>query len=176
MSIKKQNCWKCFLHVYDITATHQWLDCLLNKLLNNKQNIKDPHYLSFVREMHSWWLHSPHKRLAMGLLPDTQNNGLCMHQECRRQRKPLFGAHGMYHGTFVTHVPWCMSGSLTRDGGENVPGIPGAYATRNFVYLVRSQYGKHFHAMTSSWRIWKLFMWKVSVNGMEDRRISKKVT
>ena len=32
----------------------------------------------------------------------------------------------------VTHVPWCMSGSIIRDGGENVPGIPGACATRNF--------------------------------------------
>ena len=37
----------------------------------------------------------------------------------------------------VTHVPWCMSGSLTRGGGENVPSIPGACATRNFAYLVR---------------------------------------
>ena len=42
----------------------------------------------------------------------------------------------------VTHVPWCMPGLLTSDsfevgGGENVPGIPGACATRNFTYLVR---------------------------------------
>ena len=34
----------------------------------------------------------------------------------------------MHHGTCVTHVPWCMSGSRTRGGGENVPGIPGACA------------------------------------------------
>ena len=34
----------------------------------------------------------------------------------------------MHHGTCVTHVPWCMSGSLTRGDGENVPGIPGACA------------------------------------------------
>ena len=32
------------------------------------------------------------------------------------------------------HVPWCMSGSLTCGGGENVPG---ACATRNFTYLSR---------------------------------------
>ena len=38
----------------------------------------------------------------------------------------------MHHGTCVTHVPWYMSGSITRGGGENVPGIPGACATRNF--------------------------------------------
>ena len=30
-----------------------------------------------------------------------------------------------------------MSGSLTRIGGENVPGIPGACATHNFTYLAR---------------------------------------
>ena len=37
----------------------------------------------------------------------------------------------------VTHVPWYMSESLTRGGGENVPGIPGACATRNFTHLAR---------------------------------------
>ena len=30
------------------------------------------------------------------------------------QRKPLVSDPGMYHGTCVTHVPWCMSASLTR--------------------------------------------------------------
>ena len=35
----------------------------------------------------------------------------------------------------VTHVPWCMSGVLSCRGGENVPGIPGACATRKFTYL-----------------------------------------
>ena len=38
------------------------------------------------------------------------------------QRKPLVSDPGMHHGTCVTHVPWCMSGSLTRGGGENVRG------------------------------------------------------
>ena len=44
------------------------------------------------------------------------------------QRKPLVSDPGMHHGTCVTHVPWCMSGSLTCDEGGNVPGIPGACA------------------------------------------------
>ena len=64
-----------------------------------------------------------------------------MRRECRKrsprhrlQRKPLVSDPGMHHGTCVTHVPWCMSGSLTRGGGEN---IPGACTTRNFTYLVR---------------------------------------
>ena len=36
-------------------------------------------------------------------------------------------------------------GSLTRGGGENVPGIPSAYATRNFTDLARGPYleGNH---------------------------------
>ena len=82
--------------------------------------------------------------VTMGLLPDTQNCGLRMRRECRErfphhrfQRKPLVSDPGMHHGTCVKHVPWCMSGSLTNGGRENVPGIPGACATRNFAYLVR---------------------------------------
>ena len=46
----------------------------------------------------------------------------------RFKRKPLVSDPGMHHGTCVTHVPWCMSGSLTCGDGENVPGIPGACA------------------------------------------------
>ena len=53
------------------------------------------------------------------------------------QRKPLFSDPGMHQGTCVTHVPWCMSGSRTRGGRENVPSIPGTCATCKFAYLVR---------------------------------------
>ena len=81
---------------------------------------------------------------AMGLLPDTQNCGLRMRRECRErfprhrlQMKPRVNDPGMHHGTCVTHVPWVMSGSLTRGGGENVPGIPGLCTTHNFTYLAR---------------------------------------
>ena len=78
-----------------------------------------------------------------------------MHRECREhfphhrlQRKPQVSDPGMHQGTCVTHVRWCMSGSLTRSCGENAPGIPGARATRNFVYLVRGPYD-----VTKSWWI-----------------------
>ena len=88
------------------------------------------------------WKHD--SEVAMGLLPHTQNRGLRMRQECRErfprhrlQRKPLVSDPGMHHGTCVMHVPWCMSGSLTHVAGENVPGIPGTCATRNFTYLAR---------------------------------------
>ena len=53
------------------------------------------------------------------------------------QRKLLVSDPGMHHCTCVTHVPWCLSGSLTHSGGENVPGIPGVCATHNFTYLIR---------------------------------------
>ena len=81
---------------------------------------------------------------SMDLLPDTQNCGMRMRRECREpfsrhrlQKKPLVSVPGKHHGTCVTHVPWCISGSLTCGGGENVPDIPGACATRNFTYLVK---------------------------------------
>ena len=46
----------------------------------------------------------------------------------RFQRKSLVNDPGMNHGTCVTHVPSCMSGSFTCGDGENVPGISGACA------------------------------------------------
>ena len=86
----------------------------------------------------------------MDLLPDTQNWGLHMRRECQKhfphhrlQRKPLVSDIDMHHGICVTHgmcmmhVPWCMSESSFCGGGENVPGIPSAYATHNFGYLIR---------------------------------------
>ena len=66
----------------------------------------------------------PLRPLVMGLFPDTLNRGLRMRRECRErfprhrfQRKPVGSGPGMHHGTCVTHVPWCMSGSLNRGGG-----------------------------------------------------------
>ena len=73
---------------------------------------------------------------TMDLLPDTYNCALRMRHECRErfsrhrlQRGPLVTDSGVHHGTSDTHVPWCMSGSLTHDDGENVPCIPGACTT-----------------------------------------------
>ena len=79
-----------------------------------------------------------------------------MRRECRERfpchrlrRKPLISDPGMHHGTCVTHVPWCMPGSLTRGGEENVPGIPGACAVRKFTYLARGPW----HWFSSPWFI-----------------------
>ena len=41
---------------------------------------------------------------------------------CRLQRKSLVSDPGMHYGTCVAHVSWCMSGSRSRGGGENIPG------------------------------------------------------
>ena len=62
----------------------------------------------------------------------------------------------MHQGTCVTHVPWCMPGSLTIGffavgGRENVPGIPGACVIRNFTYLVR---GPLMRALTPAGMEW----------------------
>ena len=100
------------------------------------------------------------RRNMMGLLPDTKSCVLPMYRECRGrfprhwlQRKPLVNDPGMHHGTCVTHVPWCMSGSLTHCGGENVPGIPGACTTRNCTYLAKGS----CH-ITTSHRTWVKLM------------------
>ena len=68
---------------------------------------------------------------CMGLLPDTQNSGLRMRRECREsfprhrfQSKLLVSDPDRHHGTCVTHVPWCMSGSLNSGGGETFPAFP----------------------------------------------------
>ena len=67
-----------------------------------------------------------------------------MRRECwerfpghRLQRKPLISDPGMHHGTCVTHVSWCMSGSLNRGSGQPVSGISGICAPRFFTYLAR---------------------------------------
>ena len=61
----------------------------------------------------------------------------------RLQRKPLVSDPGMQHDTCVTHVLGCMSGSLTRGGGES---IPGACVSRNFAYVGRGPW-----YMTDAW-------------------------
>ena len=65
------------------------------------------------------------------------------------QRKLLVSDHGMHHGTCVTHVPWCMSGSLTCGDGENVPGIPGACAPAILRIWQEAHWGQMIHTCFS---------------------------
>ena len=53
------------------------------------------------------------------------------------QKKLLYSDPGMHHGTCVTHVPWCMSGSLTCGDGENRSRHSRRMHIRNFAYLAR---------------------------------------
>ena len=63
---------------------------------------------------------------------------------------PRVSDSDMHQGTCVTHVPWCMPGSLTSGflclWRVNIPGIPSTCATRNFTYLVRDPW------LPMSWR------------------------
>ena len=87
-----------------------------------------------------------------------------MRWECRerfpRYRLPrtrLVSDPGMHHGTCVTHVPWCMSESLTRGDGANVPGIPITCTTRNFRYLARGPWDMQSDVSTCGtlWNVYK---------------------
>ena len=60
-----------------------------------------------------------------------QNRGLRMRRECRErfpchqlQRKPLVSDPGISHGTSVTRVLWCLSGSLTHVARKTFPEFP----------------------------------------------------
>ena len=74
---------------------------------------------------------------------------------------------GMHHGTCVVHVPWCMSGSISRGDEENVPCIPGASATRNFTYLARGPLSVAHIA--GNWKCSSLYLlmacWHIEVRG-----------
>ena len=89
---------------------------------------------------------------AMGLLPDTYNCGLRMRRECR-ERFPH------YRGLATpTCRDYYVTVSFEVGGGENVPGIPGTCATRNFTKLVRGPWLRKTTSCTSTW--WQL--WKVT--------------
>ena len=87
----------------------------------------------------------------MCLLPDMINCGLRMRGEWehfsrhRLQRKPPVSDPSMHHGTCIMHIPRCMSGSLTRGGGENVSGIPGAFYVSGKRPIVAIAYHRIFH-------------------------------
>ena len=68
------------------------------------------------------------------------------------ERKPIVSDPGMHHGTCMTHVPWCMSGLLTRCAGENVLGIPGRCATLNFTHLARGP-NEQMSRKAGRWRV-----------------------
>ena len=91
-------------------------------------------YVKKYKSIFAFSLISHHGPLTLGYvkLRVVHAPGMPRH---RLQRKPPVSDLGMHHGTCVTHVPWCMSGSLTRDGGENVPSIPGTWMRNPQFYV-----------------------------------------
>ena len=58
--------------------------------------------------------HHSHSLSSMGFLPDTQNCGAhAPRMPGTFSPSPQVSDPDMHHGTCVTHVPWCMPGSLT---------------------------------------------------------------
>ena len=105
-----------------------------NTCFPNYYSISWNDYAYNRRGQYAW--HGPLTRyvqLRVAHAPGMPGNFPC-HQ---LQRKPLVSDSGMHHVTCVMHASWCMSESLTSGGRENIPGIPGAWETHNFTYLVR---------------------------------------
>ena len=123
---------------------------LINNLMSNKlckssvSNTKNIH----PREAHRWdmtcskrWQRASYQIRKIVGCACAGNAGNVFSRQF--QRKPLFSDPGMHHGTCVTHVPWCMSGSLTCGDGESVPGIPGACASA-ILRIWQEAHGKYY--------------------------------
>ena len=96
----------------------QWLGAA--QVTSNNPNQRWPEAGRSPGPSARWWYHletiGHHGHSLMDLLPYMLNCGLCMRRECRerfRARWPRVTDPDMHHGTCVTHMPWCMPGSLT---------------------------------------------------------------
>ena len=104
-----------------------------------------------------------------------------MHRVCqerfprhRLQRKPLVSDPGMHHGTCLTHVPWCLSGSLTRGGGKTFPTFP-AHAQPAILPICQEAHGSNAVVECSTicdeWEVRKIYT-KRKIDWMIDWRIA----
>ena len=119
--------------MYHITAPNAWV-CYLVIIFQ----------ITYAVSSSWFWLFGMQPGRCMGLLSDTQNYELRMRWECRARSSRH---RGLAIPTFITARASRTCRDACRDrylavsfevgGGENVPGIPGACATRNFTYLVR---------------------------------------
>ena len=105
---------------------------LANKRLSQQSLRNGP----LARYVKSWVAHAPGMQGTFSPPPTS------------KQTASYRSRHASRH---VRHVPWCMSGWLTRGqgGGENVSGIPGACATHNFKYLARGPWNKQIYPCTN---------------------------
>ena len=85
----------------------------------------------------------------------------------RLQRKPLDNDPGMHHGMCVTHVPWCMLGSLTHGGGEKRFRHPRCIRNRQF-YVSGKRPISAFNILTICWVRVASTMWMNSYDCLND--------
>ena len=95
------------------------------------------------------WASYQIRKIAGGACSGNAGNGF---PRRRFQWKLLVSDPGMHHGPCVTHVPWCMTGSLTCGDGENVPGIPGACAPA-ILRIWQEAHGLNVHVCCSSGQV-----------------------
>ena len=96
---------------------------------------------SFLKGCLIEWMHGPLTRYA--------ELRVAHGRECRErfprhrlQRNPLVSDPVMDHGPCVTHVPWCMSGSLVSGCGEKFPAFP-AHAQPVILRIRQEAHGGH---------------------------------
>ena len=118
--------WFCghYDRILKAWAIHLIIRQVLSMLTSNHWKFEQHIILLFILHRRPWASYQIRKIAGCACAGNAGN----VFPRRRFQRKPLVSDPGMHHGTCVTHVPWCMSGSRTRGGGENVPGIPGACA------------------------------------------------
>ena len=81
----------------------------------------EPHMISSYAAFQTSWASYQIRKIAGCACAGNAGN---VFPRCRYQRKPQVSDSGMHHGTCVTHVPWCMSGSLTCGDGKTFPAFP----------------------------------------------------
>ena len=117
--------------------------------------------------------------LAMGLLPLKIASCAC----AGNAGNVIFRHRGLAIPTCITARAWRTCRDACRDHyladafevgvGENVPGIPGACATRNFTYLVRGPWGHYtIPSFPMSRQVWKRFplYWPLLDNALDTSR------
>ena len=126
-----------YIHIYGFAYSLCRNDLVINRLYSPNIHFVSMHFL--VNSGHSYEP-LPHNLLLR--IVEAGNRSFTRYVTLRDAHATVKPGPFSPPPTNVTHVPWCMSGSLTRGGGENVPGIPAAWATNNCIYLVRGPCGK----------------------------------
>ena len=129
------SCW-CFLSKncnYNIFCHDSAMTCFndLHGELFVKQTIYQPRHKANALFLFEPLWPQHYMALFTGLLSDTQNYGCASAGNAGNvYPSPQVNDPDMHHGTCVTHVPWCMPGSLTigflwnRPRGNTFPAFP----------------------------------------------------